>query len=504
MPFQIVERPGFLRLMKVAVPHYKVPSRKYFSKTEIPNLYNQVKADVLKKLAQGTWFAATTDLWTSESGGGQPYISVTIHYLTPDWQLESNCLETQFFPEDHSAQNISEFFDNMLEEWGINKKDLVCITTDNATNMIKAFEEFSEVWLGCFGHNLNLAISKALKIQRVETAVKACRHLVQGFSRSWKRRRELRQKQAALNMPQKALIHDVVTRWGSTHKMVERFLSQQQPVCATLAGERGTWHLMPKDTDITVMEQLCQLLEPLSKLTDALASETRVTLSAIKPVLDHINSDVLVEKDTDTSLTKEMKKLMREDLKNRYPDKAKRVMNMACFIDPRFKRSSLDEPEASKIETDCVQEAVKLAAQVREEPQSTSTSSSISTSTPPAASEGKGLAGLLRKISSVTRQQRGEEGQIPTTLEDSVKQEIKVYLSLPPIPAEEDPLVWWKGHASELPHLARVARKLLCIPATSVPSERVFSASGHIVSPQRALLKPDKVNMLTFLHFNLK
>ncbi len=72
---------------------------------------------------------------------------------------------------------------------------------------------------------------------------------------------------------------------------------------------------MPKDTEITIMEQLCQLLEPLSKLTDALASETRVTLSAIKPVLDHINCDVLVEKDTDTSLTKEIKNLMREDLK---------------------------------------------------------------------------------------------------------------------------------------------------------------------------------------------
>ncbi len=153
-------------------------------------------------------------------------ISFTIHYLTPDWQLESNCLETQFFPEDHSAHNINEFFENMLEEWGINKKDPVCITTDNATNMIKAFEGFLDVWLGCFGHNLNLAISKALKIPRVETAVKACRHLVQGFSQSWRRRRELRENQAAHNMPQKALIHDVVTRCGSTYKMVERFLSQ--------------------------------------------------------------------------------------------------------------------------------------------------------------------------------------------------------------------------------------------------------------------------------------
>ena len=74
---------------------------------------------------------------------------------------------------------------------------------------------------------------------------------------------------------------------------------------------------MPKDADISVMEQLCQLLEPLSKFTDALASETRVTLSAIKPVLDHITCDVLVDTDTEPSLTKEMKRVMREDLNNR-------------------------------------------------------------------------------------------------------------------------------------------------------------------------------------------
>ena len=34
MPFQVVEMPGFLRMMKVAVPHYKVPSRTFFSKTD--------------------------------------------------------------------------------------------------------------------------------------------------------------------------------------------------------------------------------------------------------------------------------------------------------------------------------------------------------------------------------------------------------------------------------------------------------------------------------------
>ena len=68
-------------------------------------MYNIVKADLKKSLAHGEFFAATTDLWTSES-------SFTIHYLSPDWQLESHCLETQFFPED--IQNITEFFENRV------------------------------------------------------------------------------------------------------------------------------------------------------------------------------------------------------------------------------------------------------------------------------------------------------------------------------------------------------------------------------------------------------
>ncbi len=35
---------------------------------------------------------------------------------------------------------------------------------------------------------------------------------------------------------------------------------------------------------------------------------------------------------------------------------------------------------------------------------------------------------------------------------------------------------WWYWHAEELPHLAAVAQKFLCIPKRSVPSENVFSA----------------------------
>lgn len=124
-------------------------------------------------------------------------------------------------------------------------------------------------------------------------------------------------RQTALELPLKSLIHDVVTHWGSTYKMLERFLSQQQAISATLAGERGAWHLMPKESDITVMEQVCELLGPLRYFTDGLASETRVTLSALKPFLVHIKTEILGESNDDTALISQMKKMMREDLERR-------------------------------------------------------------------------------------------------------------------------------------------------------------------------------------------
>ena len=62
-----------------------------------------------------------------------------------------------------------------------------------------------------------------------------------------------------------------------------------------------------------------------------------------------------------------------------------------------------------------------------------------------------------------------------------------------------NPLLWWKVHAPELPQLARLARRVLCIPATSAPSERIFSVAGQIATQRRNRLTSDTVAMLLYL-----
>jgi hypothetical protein len=64
-------------------------------------------------------------------------------------------------------------------------------------------------------------------------------------------------------------------------------------------------------------------------------------------------------------------------------------------------------------------------------------------------------------------------------------------------------LQWWMAHAVELPNLAKVARQVLCVPASSAASERAFSAAGITISQRRTALDPENVDNILFLHSNL-
>jgi len=59
-------------------------------------MYKKVRASV-EQLKEAVWISVTTSLWTSSSGGGEPFIGFTVHYLSSDWQLKWHCLESNFF-----------------------------------------------------------------------------------------------------------------------------------------------------------------------------------------------------------------------------------------------------------------------------------------------------------------------------------------------------------------------------------------------------------------------
>lgn len=61
-------------------------------------------------------------------------------------------------------------------------------------------------------------------------------------------------------------------------------------------------------------------------------------------------------------------------------------------------------------------------------------------------------------------------------------------------------LLWWKRQCQEFLRLSQLTRYVLCIPASSAPSERAFSICGRILEQRRINLKPSSVNDILFLH----
>ncbi|KAI2645977.1 E3 SUMO-protein ligase ZBED1 [Labeo rohita] len=377
---------------------YKIPSRTHFNQVAIPKLYNECKMSVESELREIDHFATTTDLWTSRTT--EPYISLTVHFITTNFKLKTRCLQTSFFPAEHTGDNIAEEMRGALADWNLKEDQQVCVTTDNASNMIKAMEVNGWTRLQCFGHRLHLAIERERERERerektiyiimwlfsccniimnyfctsifprkkevkgdsrISRATGVCKKLVCHFSHSWKKRVALEQAQKRLNLPVYELITECQTRWGSRVLMINRILEHQKALHEVLSEDRNT-------------------------------RETRV-------------------EEVSTPPTKKAKK------------------SLGSF----FKRST----------------------------------------------------------ASAT---------VPIDPTAAIEAELSAYIQSPTIDNDEDPLLWWRlTHKVNFPRLSNMARKYLCMQATSSPSERIFS----IVSCQRSCLKPDMVNKLVFLAKNL-
>ena len=65
-------------------------------------------------------------------------------------------------------------------------------------------------------------------------------------------------------------------------------------------------------------------------------------------------------------------------------------------------------------------------------------------------------------------------------------------------------LSWWKKNKNQFPHIFQFVRSNLHIPATSVPSERIFSLAGYIVRDRRSKILSRNVNKAIFLKKNAK
>ena len=483
-PLNAVEQPGLKKMLKTFNPRYEVPSRNYFTRNAIPSLYNEAHDKIERNMInEVTYFASTTDMWTSRAQ--DPYISFTVHYVDSNWDLQNHCLQTQYLPSDHTGEVIMEPLTETINNWNLDIAKHVCITTDSGSNIIRACTLLGWKRLSCFGHNLDLAIRKGLDDHRVRRVISVCKRVVCAFSHSWKKSRESKQVQEEKGLPLHKLKVDVCTRWGSTLDMLHRLVEQQEAIRVVLASDRKSSHLIPTWQDFDVIDSVLAALAPLKEMTDLLSGEQHITVSAVRPLVQHISTVVLARKENDSTLTTEIKKRVKENLERRYSsDETDQLVTICSVIDPRFKLSSVDSSNHPNVKEIIKSEMDSLSVHV-------DTAVSSEPEQP-----------LLKKPKYALGQILGNTASSSST-HMTVSEELDMYLQLPVEDIDSSPLIWWKNNKDKFPRLNKLARKYLCICATSVASERLFSTGGDIVTASRSCLKPERVNQLVFLAKNL-
>ncbi|MBN3302803.1 ZBED4 protein, partial [Amia calva] len=464
------ENLGFRRLLHTLEPKYTILSRAHFTHTVVTNLYNESKAKLVQTLKEAESIAITTDGWTSR--GTQSYITITAHTINSDWEMVNVVLQTRLLFESHTGANIAEDLQAAVTDWELNRPNHgIAIVTDNARNMDVAVRE-----AGLEPHTINLATQAGLGVPRVTRSLGRVRRVAAFFHRSSTATAVLMSKQKLLQLPSHKLIMDVTTRWNSTLDMLDRYLEQQAAIAAALTSPeiRQNARNTLDSCDITDAEDLVKLLNPLKTATTVLCDEKSPTLSLIVPLKSMIEQSMTPNDGDSTTRREQSSVIFRADTTGMHTTN--------CWRAQRWTPAGVSEERGEEAAggahypTHGGEGALGAEAEVTEP-----------------ASKKTALEDLLGD-SFFTEPEQPNRG---------IERENELYRREASIPLSSCPLKWWRENGSQYPLLSPIAKAYLSIPATSVPSECVFSTAGNIVTAQRSQLLPENIDMLIFLKKNM-
>lgn len=484
LSYNLVEKESFIDMLRIFNPKYKLPSRKYFSKTAVPYLYNLAKEKVQQELATVKELSITTDCWSSVTN--TPYIAVTAHFIDHQWGLRSACLNCAHFEVNHTSENISDLLKSILSEWNINIENVACCTTDNGSNIVKAIKNLNMTHLSCVGHNINIGINKALGISQLENAVGKLKKLQNSISHSWQMKRDLAKAQELLQMKIVVLPSACPTRWWSTLKLINRFLENQLPISKLFQDYPHKRYLMLESCEISALEDFVDTTKMLQEITTALSGENYVTASCVLPLYKTIYESLQFQ-DGDSDLCKEIKEKILSPLVKRYGNQElKSLLWISTLCDPRFRLNFTDS--AMEIKALAMEKMVKIYT-------TESYNENISKKTLPVC-EKKGLMKIFARMEELQHSE--------STPKEKAENELNNYLSMPKVDLEINPLEWWKIHGNSFPSLKTLAKIYLPIQGSSVAAERIFSTGGNVITRKRASLLPKNAEMQIFLAENKK
>ncbi|XP_021004027.1 zinc finger BED domain-containing protein 4-like [Parasteatoda tepidariorum] len=488
-PFSIVEDEGFKSFVKALNPNYNLPNRKTISGTWLPAKFEECSYIIHEKMKDVDSMCLTIDSWTSRNN--ESYLAVTGHFIDIDFDLKTVLLGCKKYDDSHTASHLAMRIKDLTDAFNVSNKILVCVT-DNATNMKNAVTvELKLKHFPCLAHTLNLIVRDALKL--LHELIEKIKSVVAFFKRSTTCNEKLLnyQKNNGIEQPKK-LIQDVVTRWNSTFYMLERYVLLKDAIKTTIV-------LINKDLPILsenewlICEEVVEVLRPFEEITRELSGEKYVTASKIPVIvkglisvcnklsmksIQPITQDIL--KHLNTGLTSRLGRVQLNE-----------TVTICSILDPRYKTLALETTSAEFMKKRLIE---FVASEVKKK------MLSQEINMPPSelsAQEPSKRMSAWDDFDSIVSTQKPQG-----TALSAATVEVNRYLDASYLPRTMNPLLWWKENYHLFPTIAKIAKTKLCMVATSVPCERIFSKAGYVVNDRRARLNSKHVERILFVNAN--
>ncbi|KAL3793494.1 hypothetical protein ACHAWO_002105 [Cyclotella atomus] len=231
----------------------------------------------------------TMDHWTPCSRE-VTYTCTTKSAINENWELINILTDFKVFEGSTRRQRILDYMQEQLR-FSDEDPDVFygVVDTTGSMGVLTRLCRDARFEVGyCTEHNFHLNALIAFNDENVPGAdgvMKKCRALVEYFNKSTQATSELLKVQRQLkhyeNMIAVGVVQDVVTRWWSTIRTLQRLLRLRKALRTMNIDDTLADDMLPTDEQWVIIEQICDCLHTMSKFQQVLEGGKFVTASLV-------------------------------------------------------------------------------------------------------------------------------------------------------------------------------------------------------------------------------
>ena len=349
----------------------------------------------------------------------------------------------------------------------------------------------------CDIHTLQLGVEDTFReVTGMGNLLKNCKALATFTHQSPVAQAALEKAVKQENIPFRKLKNPGDTRWDSQYDTMVSVLHLKD-VIKKLCDEKDDWSDKSIDrAGWKLLEGAVKILKPIKDTVKALEGEKEPTMHRVLERLysNHYLLEKFINKPTNCNYGIGFARTLKRNLEKRFPNKGMEVeeRRFADYLAPQFKGVHLlscNRLESTKAEIEAASNRMEsLVDEIEsvDEDEDDDDRQNVE----------------LSPTSKLMRQCKERFDLANKRNKPKIKIEMEMYELFSLQSKDCDVLSWWKQHENVLPLLAKIAKRVLAIPASSAKSERVFSTGGNMVTAKRNRLAPKKVEALVLIKEN--